>query len=130
MICINLSSLVFFFEVLLVPRPHFFWVARKLAPTKVGDGHQNCPFFRIDLFSAQTLNFLYIYTLFSYLPFYTTELLKGADRVELHAKSLWQCCTSYSETGSFAVWSVLVSSTHFSGCELASDPKKVGAWHK
>ena len=64
---------------------------------------QNCPFFRIDLFSAQTLNFLYIYALFSYLPFYTAELLEGADRVELHAKSLWQCCTSYSETGSFAV---------------------------
>ena len=27
-----------------MPRPHFFWVARKLAPTKVGAGHQNYPF--------------------------------------------------------------------------------------
>jgi hypothetical protein len=32
------------YRLVLMPRPHFFWVARKLAPTKVGDRHQNCPF--------------------------------------------------------------------------------------
>ena len=31
-------------RLVLMPRPHFFWVARKLAPTKVGTRHQNRPF--------------------------------------------------------------------------------------
>jgi hypothetical protein len=112
--------------VLLVPRPHFFWVACKLAPTKVGAGHQNCPFFRIDLFSAQILNFLYIYALFSYLPFYTAELLKGADRVELHAKSLWQCCTSYSERAVLLSGQFWCPAPTLVGASLRATQKKWG----
>ena len=105
-------------------RPHFFWVARKSSTPKVGAGHQNCPFFRIDLLSSQTLNFLYIYALFSYLPFYTAELLK----VQIALSCMRSRCGSVVPV--ILKRAVLLSSTHFSGCELASDPKKVGAWHE
>jgi hypothetical protein len=55
---------------------------------------------------------------------YIAELHGGADHVELRAESLWQRYTNYSEKRA-----ILLCTPTLVGASLASDPKKVGAWH-